>query len=277
MDKKIQATRLLRGLSDVDEKYILEAMGEDALGTAPKKAKVTSLRRYAGIVGAIAAALLLLVAGKALFGTLSSTSSDVAPKVEERNEITDEVNSYMGVDTRSMSAETTMAAAEAVTDGESYNYSIAPEGVGLDEGIEDESLSGGNTDTAMVLSFAEDIDELTEIAGYDFTVPEQVNGSVDCFYISYGSFIEVSYADADGNIICCIRKAEGDTCPANVNACYAETHKVDLGEGYGRVSLDGNGVEFALASWSNDGYSYTVYVNPMMSESDLIDLVLQVN
>ena len=279
MAKNDKAARLLRSLSEVDDKYIEEAM-EVKSG---RKAVTTSLRRNSGIISALVAAALLLVVGGTIFGVLSNRRdttrmesadmeyADTRDIAAHNVEVDAEIQNAVSLDTRSggNDEEAPAAAAEEVIE---YD---AP----ADE--QSESL-GADTYTVQIvnpMTEADDLDALTGMTGIPFDVPESVEGSAYCRYYCYdlgGYYMnEVMYFNEDDECILTIRKAPGEEI-GGVYVCYAVIHKVDV-PGIGSVSLSGNGEEFGLARWNDGEYAYSIHSESMISEDDMLGLVGQIS
>ncbi|MBR1797322.1 MAG: hypothetical protein IJ757_04845 [Clostridiales bacterium] len=271
MDKNENAYKLLRALGEVDEKYIEESMVE------PKAVKVTPLNHRSIIALRWAAAAVVLITSSLLllkiFVTDTSktvnTSNDHAMMQEEAAAINDDAYSgavsdsnnsygaaensydaapeedYLVIETAAEGsvAETTAATAaaeEATDNGEA----------GAPSDVQDRSVDRIDVDS---------IDELVNMAGFEFIVPDEVNGSSERQYGFYENGIaEVTYLDVSGETICTVRKG-----PENVNVfvndcCFSQARKIDIEDGPQNVLISGNGQTWQLAIWSYNGNSYAV-------------------
>lgn len=92
--------------------------------------------------------------------------------------------------------------------------------------------------------------------GYDFTVPDSVDGYPDVIIAVLESeqLTEVQYSS--GNARLCLRKAPGsDDISGDFNQ-YAESNAVDVD---GRsVTLQGNDGQVQLATWLDGDYTYSI-------------------
>lgn len=277
MDKKIDANRLLRALGDVDDKYIDESIGAENSGRS--RAVTTSLRKYSGIIGAVAAALLLLAAGSALFGIFGSnqsrtTAEGVRPHSSEVNTVDGEISMYID------------GQAEQAREGNQSYSGVAPAAEpeateAAAEAVEDDLSFGGDSSCSSCESITEvsDIDALSEMAGFDITVPDSVSGSTSCEYYYCETAVniaEIRYLDEDGNVICTVRKALSDENISGCTECFSVTHKIDV-EGLDNVSISGNGQTYGLAVWMQGDYSYSILLDDMVTEQEMLDLISQVN
>ena len=96
------------------------------------------------------------------------------------------------------------------------------------------------------------------LTGYDFTVPDSVDGCTDVAIsvLESEQLTEVQYTA--GNDRLCLRKApSSDDISGDYNQ-YAENSTVDVD---GRsVTLQGNGGQVQLATWQDGSYSYSIGV-----------------
>lgn len=270
MDKKINADRLLRAMSDIDDKYIEEALEAHA---PAGRAVTTSLRRYSGMIGAVAAALILVAAGAAVIKYMAASRSATAT-VPAHNDavvsVDEEINMYSN---DSVSAE---------------QYSVAggaepadPAQTESDELLEGD-LAERDAATYESLNFVYDsLDQLEESACFDFAVPQSAEGSSSrayyCYFYDDGLTIaEVQYLDDDGNTVCTIRKAAGERNISGCVNCYSITERVEVDD-IGPVNLSGSNSGYAVAYWSDGGYSYSVTTEDMIPQEDMLELVSQVN
>lgn len=272
MDKNENAKRLLRAMSNVDDKYIQEAM--DTSSAPAKSAVTTSLRRYTPFIGIAAAALLLLIVGSAVMRIMHSNSAATATAktadeavaaeaaadgggARDHNSVTEEIYSY----------------SDANLDSDTSGYALPTEAA--DEGLsieEDPELINPMTE-------ADTLADLADMAGFDIQVPDSVEGSDSCRYFFYdadGGLAEVRYLDEDGNVICTIRKAPGEGDISGLYECYSVTHKIEV-EGSGTVDISGNGQEYGAARWTSGDYAYSIVMDDMISQEAILDLVSQVS
>lgn len=94
------------------------------------------------------------------------------------------------------------------------------------------------------------------LTGYDFTVPDSVDGypDVTIAVLESEQLTEVQYSS--GNARLCLRKATGsDDISGDFNQ-YAESNAVDVD---GRsVTLQGNDGQVQLATWLDGDYTYSI-------------------
>ena len=197
MDKNVNAKRLLRAMSDVDDKYIEEAM-ETAVPA--KRAVTTSLRRYGGLIAAVAAAVLLLIAGNAIIRFLGAARSAEAETAAHNATVAAADENIRVYDHNAITGGE--AAAQPNQGAEEVDaMSMETEAAEVEEG----DLYVRDADTYDCLTFAFDsLDDLEEAAQLDFDAPESVDGSASCTYINYvyengTNIAEIQYLDEDGN------------------------------------------------------------------------------
>ena len=272
MDKNVNVKRLLRAMSDVDDKYIEEAMETSA---PARRAVTTSLRRYSGIIGVVAAAAILLFIGGALMRFMSSSSTRSESADYEPAAHNMEVHSYSD----------NAVAGEEQSDSYAYAQggSADPQGTTAAVAeIEEGELSLRDSDACDYMRLAFDsLDALEDSAQFDFGVPEEVDGSTTCNYFNYVydngfNIAEVQYLDDDGNLICVIRKAQGERNISDCVDCFSVERRVDVDD-IGTVNLSGNNRGYAVAYWIRGGYSYSVTTDEMLTEDSMLELVSQVS
>ncbi|MBP5180315.1 MAG: hypothetical protein J6127_03395 [Clostridiales bacterium] len=273
MDKKVNASQLLRSLSEVDDIYINEAMTElnepVKLKSGMNRAKVTR------IMGIVAAAAVVLVTSYLLlrsFGKNSNTMQTTDAPVAEAEMAAGDLRERNG--SASFSAEAASGAepeeAEEMTDGLTYDATPA-------ENLEVDMVVPFDVDITNPVEEYDSLDELSSATGVDISVPDQVGSSVERRFFAYDlRIIEVRYLDDEGNVVCAIRKAEdlyvdisGD------NECVSEILKLDL-EGLDNVRVYGGTDRFTAARWTSDGNSYSIVCEPL-SEADITELILSVD
>lgn len=276
MDKKIDAERLLRALGDVDDKYIEEAM----VDTSARKAAVTPLRRYSGIIAAVAAALLLIVGGSVLMKYMNSSRSTEAESAHE--------NATVAADTQNVSMVRSNTANEEMS-ADSYYYDGEVPGAAQEtcsaisggELLEDDIFARDSATYDNLQIVYMSLEDLNDVLTFDFDVPVTVGESVSCLYLNHvyesGSNIaEVQYLDEDGNVICTIRKAQGSRNISGCEECYSVEQRVDV-DGVGTVILSGNNRGFEVAFWTNGGYTFSVTTENPISEEAMLEIVSQVS
>ena len=100
------------------------------------------------------------------------------------------------------------------------------------------------------------LEDAAALTGYDFTVPDSVDGypDVTIAVLESEQLTEVQYSS--GNARLCLRKAPGsDDISGDFNQ-YAESNAVDVD---GRsVTLQGNDGQVQLATWLDGDYTYSI-------------------
>lgn len=271
MAKSDDAKRLLRAMSNVDDKYIEEAMEKTAASS--RRAAITGIRRYSGIISAVAAAALVLLIGGALMGTLGKSTATksnetVAEAAGDVNEA--QIRSF----TNNLSGEERADSYDLQVDG------VMPAATEAAAEAEGADAAGSAVCESLPIECSS-LEELTDRTGFDFDVPSEVDESASCAYLIYecgdGSDIaEVQYLDEEGNIICTVRKASGDRNISGCDNCYSVERRVEI-EGDITVSLAGAVRGYSLAYWTHGDYSYSVYSSEMIPEEDMLELVSQVS
>lgn len=268
MDKRVNATRLLRTMSEVDDKYIEEALEI----SASKRAVVTPLRRYSGVIAIVAALLLLIGGGLFGFNRYINKAKNASYTVPAHNHAVDDPNLFFASGAAPASAERSADTATA-----------ADETIAEALSIDGEVVTGGvvNYDYSIANPVTEytSLDDLEDRCGFDFVVPDSVNGSTSCVYNFYDveeGLAEVRYLDDDGNVICTIRKSPVEADISGCYDCFSITEKVDV-DGLDNVMLSGNASGFGLATWMQGDYSYSIRLDETVSGDALLDLISQVS
>ena len=103
------------------------------------------------------------------------------------------------------------------------------------------------------------LEDAAALTGYDFTVPDSVDGypDVTIAVLESEQLTEVQYSS--GNSRLCLRKAPGsDDISGDFNQ-YAESNAVDVD---GRsVTLQGNDGQVQLATWLDGNYTYSIGIH----------------
>lgn len=275
MAKSDEAKRLLRAMSDVDEKYISEAIGG---AVAPKKAVTTKLRRSGITITAIAAVLTVAFLGAVIFINRGSsqTTTDMRDQREEayseRDINTDLYSAYgstMHNDARS--ADTADAGAAAAAEAEEVEEDSLEGDISYAAPADD--ASEGDT-YALSCIEAEDIDGLCELAGFDLEVPGQAGDSTEQrFFYYFNGIAVVQYFGEDGELICTIRKVKGNINDiSGVDFSGTGETTVEVSD-YSVTVLTNDDGEMA-AFWTHEGYSYSVVPEgDSFTEDDLRALI----
>lgn len=254
MAKSDEAKRLLRAMSDVDEKYISETLGENAV---PKKAVTTKLRRSGITITSIAAVLAVAFIGALIFINQSSHESttnvrdqyeEAADELEVNVDLYSENGSSSHNDIRSEDA-------EAAAAGEAYEEESLGGDITFVAPAED--ATDGEAPALSVVE-ASDIEGLCELAGFDFEVPEQAGDSAEQrFFYYFNGIAEVQYFGEDGELICTIRKAKGDLNDIS-GVYFLSTGDTTVEASDYSVTVLTNDDGGLLAYWTHEGYSYSV-------------------
>ena len=138
----------------------------------------------------------------------------------------------------------------------------------------------GNQPNVEIPNPYTDCDTLADAAreaGFDFTVPEAINGTADRLYRVMtldGKMLEVIYHSGDDETAR-IRKAPGAGDISGDFNEYAQTYTVTVGEI--EVTMRGNDGMVCLATWTIDGYTYSVSVDSGVSSDDMAALVSEIH
>lgn len=283
MDKKLNASQLLRALGDVDDIYINESMSElnepVKLNSRKSKAKVTKIMSIA------AAAAVLLISSYILLRVFvldkaSSTRTAEAPAVNAEYEYVDDLDMNSPAEDRGINT---------VSEGGTLEAGVEEEDImSVDEVIPPEAdASGGtysfsavpsNTDIVTAIASYDSLDQMNQAQSVQLSVPESVGDSESMSFFSYNlGIVEVRYLDAEENVICTIRKAPGEyfDISGSDDACVSNVIKVDV-EGAGHVRLEGDIEHITSAVWICGGNSYSITCEPM-SLDDITALIGEVN
>ena len=311
-DRKSGAAKLLRAISDVDDSYIEEAISDvvssarsaprrkasvspipdDANTGRPGRGFVTPLYLRPSFWGTAAAVALVLLMSVGLIRFFA--------RKDHYDYLSKETYAEAAMEQDSLSVRTNDIAtgAAAVIDDE-YDSAVAEEAYEEEyeeaipeEAIEEESIEekpesgeatgdpsiGGNEEINLVnpMTEAEDIDELCALSGFEFDVPEVVNGSSSrrLFYYNTG-IAEAQYYDASGQKICSIRKApsDGEDITGVYNS-FSQEVALDV-DGTEGLRIFGNGDRYQLAVWERDDYSFAVITDAVYMAT-LADIVASV-
>lgn len=143
-------------------------------------------------------------------------------------------------------------------------------------------LNDGDIEIPAPFTEYASMDEAAVNAGFDMKVPESVDGysqrMIQVFDAADEPMFEVIYRsgeDENANTIH-IRKAAGSTDISGDYAEYAESDTVAVGEI--QVTMQGENGQVRLATWTNDGYTYSigVYAEAGVSSDMMAGLVAAV-
>lgn len=115
------------------------------------------------------------------------------------------------------------------------------------------------------------IDEAAAITGFGMTVPDSVNGNeIDHISTISRETIQIIYgADYDNSTY--IRKAEGSDDISGDYNTYRQKKQITVNGA--SVTLKGNNGKINVATWSSNGYSYSIKVGKGFDESYITDLI----
>lgn len=135
---------------------------------------------------------------------------------------------------------------------------------------------GGKVEISNSWVVYETMDEAENVAGFDVSVPETV-GEYTARIISVNtSFepttIEVYYSNSDDSVNGVrIRKAPGSQDISGDFNVYEKTYDVKIEER--DVTMKGNGDVVSLAIWTENNYTYSLYVSTGISNETMIEIV----
>lgn len=121
----------------------------------------------------------------------------------------------------------------------------------------------------------ETLAEAEQEAGFDFTVPNSIEGFNECVYRSdkEDGMIEVIFQNGNEEIR--FRKATGD---GDVSGNYTEFSKKESVDVDGaNVTMKGEDGKVNLATWSMDGYAYSIDCTNAVDKATMTDYVRVVN
>ncbi len=134
-----------------------------------------------------------------------------------------------------------------------------------DEVVED-SNNDEIIDTNQIANPWSEVDSISEakaITGFDFTVPESIDGnSQSLVQVMNDELIEVRFGD---DII--VRKSKGSEDNSGSFNNY-DTVKEE-----GNLTVKGNGDTYNVAIWTSDGYSYSITSSNGLSMEAITDAV----
>ncbi len=129
-----------------------------------------------------------------------------------------------------------------------------------------------NTQVVNIITEYKTVAEAAAAAGFDVTVPQTANGLDITSIVVYESLenpiIEVTYGTDDSAVV--IRKCASAEGVEDISGIYEDFASVTTADD---VTLSGDGATVSLATWTSDGFSYSVYMTPGIAESDVVALV----
>ena len=138
-----------------------------------------------------------------------------------------------------------------------------------------DSGNANNNTTQLANPFitCDTLAEAEEIAGFTMSVPDSLVGfDKNLIQAVDKSMIQVFYGN-DRQIL--VRKGTGTEDISGVYTEYSGSNSFDVSGS--TVTLKGDGDSISLAVWTIDGYSYSVFAEDSLSESDMILIVESVH
>lgn len=120
----------------------------------------------------------------------------------------------------------------------------------------------------------ESLDALKESVGFD--VEEMKGIPFDVDHVSYTNVFgiaRVEYAGKDGEVLTFSKGQGEESDVSGDNNEYSDASTVELNGT--SVTMKGNGNSVNLATWSKDGYSYSISVSPGISEDEMEEMIVQ--
>lgn len=186
-------------------------------------------------------------------------------------------NVAAGMTAAVMLAASTLTVLAATPDAQSAAVAAQAEVTMNDMAIDEEMMIGMPSPIVEYDTLA----EAEKAAGFRIQVPATITGYEEVSYcVISGELIQVDYRGANGDI--CIRKAAasvGEDISGDYNV-YQDVQTVTV-RGH-EATIRGNGETAALATWTNQGYAYSVgiydanglaFTNHGMSAADMQNLV----
>ena len=131
-----------------------------------------------------------------------------------------------------------------------------------------------NGDEVMVVSPMQTVDTLAEaegITGFGLEVPESIKDTdLSEITVIAGDTIQADYAKND-EVIISIRKAKGNEDISGDYNTYDQVETIDVNGN--DVTIEGSGGTCYLATWTDNGYSYSFSVFNGMSKDDIVYLI----
>ena len=275
-------TELLRAMSEIDDKYIVEILDEDKNGSASrvkKKNKAAVVRFLPYAVPAAAAVLIVFAVsrmGSMSSGTQMAESAAPAPVYEEAAAASDSGP---------------MEAADYSSSDKSDSYSAETSGIMASGSLEaaaecdaenmDEAAEGDRNELSQIANpFREcaDLDEAAGVAGFDLNLPDDlIPGSGRMISALQDEMIQVIFFNGDDHDpseeILRIRKAAGDRDITGDHEDHAYEDILDI-SGY-EVTVRGESSDnISTALWKNDGYTYAVLMGNETCDVKLLERIV---
>lgn len=125
------------------------------------------------------------------------------------------------------------------------------------------SDSSENTQIPNPFTDYDSLQDAIDDVSLDFTVPESIENYPDIYYraIKDEKLLEVQYRNENDQI--CIRKAPGEDDISGDYNSYNGAEEAEIGSR--TVTLKGDGEVFHNITWTEDGYTYSVYSDAGLS------------
>lgn len=132
-----------------------------------------------------------------------------------------------------------------------------------------QTVNGGGTEVPNPFINCESLTDASEMAGFDITVPDTIEGySICAIRAVKDMMIEVIYQNGESKIT--VRKGAGSKDISGDYNKYAETVTVETG-GL-KVVMKGDGGIVYAASWTKDGYAFSISIGQGMKRDSVAAL-----
>lgn len=250
---KEDSKRLLRGMTEVRDQYILEAeffyQEKEDLGLAKESVKKREEAKE----------------------EKECTEKERIDKEKKRSKIQDAKKKKILTLPRVLGISLSIAAACMVLFIRSHTH--APKS-GSPGSFALEGTQGENSDGATMAEEVDSLQKAKELTGFDLRIPEGKEPfTKKTFTVIEDDMIDVRYSqEATSALGYDIRKARGEGDISGDYTKYAETQEVDLKAR--KVTLKGEAGTYSLALWEENGFSYAVRAgeNPMTKE-EILEIV----
>ncbi|OON85864.1 hypothetical protein BXO88_10530 [Oribacterium sp. C9] len=281
--------KLLKAIGDIDEKFIEEAKPEKVVRIAAKRSwKPLGIMAAAAVIilglgvfmkmnvnDKTAAMMAPAGAEEAAAPNISANGSDEA--AQEKSYDTLSGNSEQNTGNEQIPVEA--AEGEAHEPANIRAFSAEEDAPGAEE--KSAVADNGVQSRMMIANPWKDSDSLSEAkadAGFDMTIPENVNSFIPKIYRSIkNEMLEIIYCDADDQEVFRIRKAPGTEDISGDYNVY-ENEK-DISAGDKTIHIKENGTDVFVASWEKDNFSFAVVIaeNNHFTETDITKLVEEIS
>ena len=261
-ESREQARALLHSLSDIDDRYLAEAVEEEERQNTAGHAGGRKLRKYTGFALTAAACLTVAIVGR--YVTLhrhadlpeEKTAAPVAVQTEAQ-----QMDDVLYEAEAAGEAQPSVNAAYDAGTAADMQEKAAPE----DDMQAAAAPAAGMAQIANPFTDAGTLEEAQDIAGFAFSVPEEdIPHETLAYRAAEHEMIEVIFLDEEGEEYCRVRKAAGDDDISGDYEEYAGEKTMDLPGG---ITLTVRGEEedrWMTAVWTKEDpadrrvYSYAV-------------------